>query len=406
MIEPTRKRLTAIFTSVIVVFSLIVLVLSLIVLRQSLMRGVKEHLTKDIRDEYLEQYHGSGLSSFSEMSDENHIQVLNRAGEVVVSARDSVDFDPGLNNDLLAAAFAGRQEFETRAVGKERYLVSYFPFDQIYAGRAAVSLDVEAEQERNFLRMVLMLSPLIFLLSYLVSRYLLSHAMKPISDVLTFQETFLSNVNHELRSPLASKKGNFEVALRKERSADEYREVIESGLRETDRMINLLHNLSLLASSKFKPLDLYKKRAEIDKIIQELVISYTPALNAKNISLEIGEMPGISCVCDEDLIRRTIENLFDNALKYTPNGGSITSSLSRKKGKMFFTISNTCEPIEKKELENLFEPFYRGGKSRLYAEGKGLGLYIVNYIVRSHGGDIVLNKTGDKLFSLTVSLPA
>jgi len=406
MIEFTRKRLTAIFTSVIIVFSLLVLGLSLIVLRQSLMRGVEEHLTKDIRDEYLDHYLRFGLSFLHEMPDENHFQILNRAGNVVVSARDSVGFDPGLNNGLLAAAFDGKQGFETRTVGKVQHLVSYFPLDQAYAGRAAVSLEMEAEQERNFLRMALMLSPLMLVLSYLASRYLLSHAMKPISDVFTFQETFLSSINHELRSPLASKKGNFEVALRRVRSTDEYREVIESGLRETDRMINFLRNFSLLASSKFKPLDLYKKRANIDQIIQDLVVSYTPAIDAKRISLDIAQTSGISCVCDPDLIRRTIENLLDNAVKYTPDGGSIKVSLSRKKRKIFFTISNTCEPIEKKELENLFEPFYRAETSRLSAEGKGLGLYIVNYIVRSHGGDILLNKTDDKLFSLTVTLPA
>jgi signal transduction histidine kinase len=230
--------------------------------------------------------------------------------------------------------------------------------------------------------------------------------MKPISDIFTFQETFLSNVNHELQSPLTSLKGNSEVVLRQERSAGEYREALESGLKETDRMINLLHNLSLLVSSEFKPLELSQKRADLDEVLRELVSTYSPVLNAKQISLDITDTHGASCLCDEDLIRRTMENLLDNAVKYTPNGGSITVSLSRKKGKIFFTISNTCEPIEKKELENLLQPFYRGEKSHLQAEGKGLGLYIVSYIVRSHGGDIALDRTDSRVFSVTVSLPA
>lgn len=351
-------------------------------------------------------YRSYGLTSFQKISGENHFQVLNKSGEIVTAMRNSAGFDSGLNKGLLAAAFSGRQGFEIKTIANERYLVSYFPLDNTYAGRAAVSLAVETEEERNFLRMILILSPLMLLFSYLVSRYLLSHAMKPISDIFTFQETFLSNVNHELQSPLASMKGNSEVVLRKERSAVEYREVLEAGLKETDRMINLLHNLSLLASSKFKPLDLSQKRADLDKIIRDIVPFYAAALNTRHISLDFAETPGISCVCDEALIRRTMENLLDNAVKYTPRGGSIKVSLARKKGKIFFTISNTCEPIEKKELENLFEPFYRGEKSHLQAEGKGLGLYLVNYIVRSHGGDIALNKTNDKLFSLTVRLPA
>jgi signal transduction histidine kinase len=363
-------------------------------------------LTADIRVEFLNHYRYAGPSFLKDIQDENHFQVLNKAGEVVASTRNSVTFYPELNNTLLAQAFAGKQEFETRKVGKERYLISYFPVDGIHAGRASVSLHGEAGLERDFLRMSLLMSPFVILLSYIVSRYLLSHAMRPISDLCTFQETFLSNINHELRSPLTAIKGNFEVTLRKERSAEEYREVIGSGLTETDRIINLLRNLALLSSSKFRPLDLSRRRTDITKIIEELIVAYAAAARTKQISLDISEIPGINCICDEGLIRRTIENLLDNAVKYTPAGGSIKLSLSREKKKILLTITNTCEPIEKKELENLFEPFYRGQRSHLHAEGKGLGLYIAHYIVRSHGGSVVLNKTDKKLFSVTVTLPA
>jgi len=405
MIEPIRKRLTAIFTTVIVVFNVLIMTFSFVVLHRSLLLGVKTHLAEDIRDEFIFIYHRYGLESFQKISDENHFQVLNKAGEVMAAVRNSAGFNLALNKDLLSAAFSGKQGFETKKIGGERYLVSYFPMDNTYAGRAAVSLAGITDEENNFLRIVLILSPVMLLCSYLASRYLLGHAMKPIADIFTFQETFLSNVSHELQSPLTAMKGNSEVVLRKERSAGEYREVIESGLKETDRMIDLLHNLSLLASSKFKPLDLSQKRADLDKILLELLPAYTPAVNAKHVSLDITDATGVSCVCDEGLIRRTMENLLNNAVKYTPNGGSIKVSFSRKKGKIAFTISNTCEPIGEKERENLFEPFYRGGKSHLQAGGKGLGLYIVKYIVRSHGGDITLDKTDGNVFSVTVSLP-
>ncbi|MFI5295259.1 MAG: sensor histidine kinase [Thermodesulfovibrionales bacterium] len=406
MIEPIRKRLIAIFTSVIVAFSALIMAFSIIILHQSLMASVKRHLIEDIRDEFLDRYRYAGPSFIKEVVDENYFQILNKAGGVAASTRNSAAFYPELNSDLLTTAFAGKQAFETRMVGKERYLISYFPLDGTYAGRAAVSLHDETGLERDFLRMILIMSPFGLLLSYLASRYLLGHAMRPISDLCTFQETFLSNINHELRSPLIAIKGNFEVTLRKERSAEEYREVIGSGLTETDRIINLLRNFALLSSSKFKPLDLSRSRTDINKIIKEIISSYAVTADTKQISLDISEIPSINCVCDEGLIRRTIENLLDNAVKYTPAGGSIRLSLSRKKGKILITVSNTCEPIEKKELENLFEPFYRGQRSHLYAEGKGLGLYIVRYIVRSHGGEVLLNETDEKLFSVTVALPA
>ncbi len=407
MIEPVRKRLTCIFTSVIVAVSALILALCFVVLHQSLMTSVKRHLMADIKEEFIDRYRYAGPSCLNNIRDENYFQLLNKAGEVVASAQNPTSFDPELNNNLLATAFEGKQAFETRNLGRERYLVSYFPVDSVYAGRATVSLHDEARLESDFLRIVLTMAPFILLMSYLASRYLLGHAMRPIADLCTFQETFLSNINHELRSPLTAIKGNLEVTLRKERSSKEYKEVINSSLSETDRIIDLLRNLALLSSSKFKPLDLSKSRTDIKKIINETISSYASAANAKQISLDPSEIADtMDCFCDESLIRRTIENLMDNAVKYTPAGGSIRLSLSHEKGKILFTISNTCDPVEKKEQEDLFEPFYRGQTSHLHAEGKGLGLYIVRYIVRSHGGEIAINKTDKKLFSATVTLPA
>ncbi len=406
MIEPVRKRLTGIFTSVIVAVSALLLALCFIVLHHSLMVSVKKHLAADIKEEFVDRYRYAGPSCLKDIKDENYFQLLNKAGGIVASGQNPASFSPGLNNDLLVAAFAGRQAFETSESGKERYLVSYFPVDSAYAGRATVSLQEEAALESDFLRIVLAMAPFILLMSYLASRYLLSHAMRPIADLCTFQETFLSNINHELRSPLTAIKGNLEVTLRKERSAKEYKEVISSGLSETDRIINLLRNLALLSSSKFKPLDLSKSKTDINKIINETVSYYASEASAKQVSLNLSEIADTDCVCDEGLMRRTIENLMDNAVKYTPAGGSIKLSLSRERGKIFLTISNTCEPFEKKEIESLFEPFYRGQRSHLHAEGKGLGLYIVRYIVRSHSGEVVINKTDEKLFSVTVTLPA
>ncbi len=405
MIDPTKKRLAAIFTSVVVVFNVLILVLSFIVLHQSLMNGVKRHMEEDIRGEFLDQYHRSGLAPLKGMWDENRFQILNVQGAIIVSTRNSAHFYPELNRRLLAEAFAGKQGFETRIVNDKAQLITYFPLDANYVGRAAASLSGEIRHARNFLKMILITSPVMLLLSYFVSRYLLNHAMKPISDIVTFQETFSSNVTHELRSPLASIKGNFEVALRKERSAEEYKEVIQSGLRDTDRIINLLNNLSLLASSKFKPLALYKNKADLNAIFRELVASYAPAMNARRITYETSETPGATCICDEDLIRRTMENLVDNAVKYTPAGGTIRLDLSRDRGRIAFTITNTCEPVDKVDLKNLLNPFYRGKKSHLLAEGKGLGLYIVNYIVRSHGGEVIVDTPTANSFSVTVSLP-
>lgn len=407
MIIPTKRRLTIIFTSVIVAFNVVILILSYLFWHQSMVNGVKRSMREDMYSEFLDQYNRSGLDPFRNMWDEHHFQILNREGGVVISTRNSAAFYPVLNRKLLTDAFAGIQGFDTIKVLNEEHLIFYFPIDGTYAGRAAKSLSGdEIIYDRAFLKLVMMTLPLMLFLSYLVSRFLVNHAMKPISDIFTFQETFSSNVSHELRSPLASLKGNFEVALRKERPADEYREVISFGLKETDRIIKLLNILSLLASSKFKPLDLFKNSADINTLIRDLVSSYEPQIKARGITLTTSAIPGLNCNCDEALIRRSIENLLDNAVKYTADGGRIDLTLSLVAGHISMTISNTAEPMEREELENIFNPFYRGRRAmNLRVEGKGLGLYIARYIMRSHGGDLTINQSDSTHFSITMFLP-
>jgi two-component system heavy metal sensor histidine kinase CusS len=230
--------------------------------------------------------------------------------------------------------------------------------------------------------------------------------MKPIADVFTFQENFSSNVTHELRSPLASLKGNLEVALRKERNADEYREILLLGLKEVDRIVQMINNLYMLASSKFRPLDLLKKEANIREMIEEAVESRMPEILAKEIELDLtGLRSGDgSCKCDEGLMRRAFDNLIDNAIKYTPNGGTIKIGRARKENGLYFTISNTCESINKDDIANFFKPFYRGQNAISRGiDGKGLGLYIARYIIRSHGGEMTINTDEDNMCTIEIS---
>ncbi len=406
MINPAKKRLTRIFTVVALAFSILILSISYFFVHYSIFSEIKRHLNEDIEKEFLDQYYNSGLEPLKSTWDEHRFQILNSDGQVTVSTRNSRDFYPVLNRQYLQKAFSGHKNFEELEVKNEPYLVSYFPIDGKYIGRAAVPLADVKKYESVFLHVILLTLPGIFLISFFVGRYLVNQAMDQISTFFTFQETFSSNVTHELRSPLASLKGNLEVTLRKDRGTEEYKEILNLSLKEVDRIINLLNNLNLLASSKFKPLDLFKDSVDISKVIDELVRIYSPVLQAKKIKFDVARAARATCICDESLIRRTIENLIDNAVKYTPEGGSISLEVAKEAKKFLITITNTCLPMNKNDVENIFQPFFRG-KNVISSdsEGKGLGLYISRYIVRSHGGDLTLNRTYGNLFSITISLP-
>jgi signal transduction histidine kinase len=405
MIDPAKKRLTRIFTAVALGFSVLILSISYFFVHYSTFTEIKRHLNEDIERDFLDQFYRSGLDPFKDMWNEHRFQILNSDGKVIVSTRNSMDFYPLLNRKFLKKAFSGERKFEKLEVMDEPYLVSYFPIDGKYIGRAATSLTEMKKYERVFLKLILITFPGIFLISFFISRYLVNHAMEQISDFFTFQETFSSNVTHELRSPLASLKGNLEVTLRKDRGTEEYKDTLALSLKEVDRIINLLNNLNLLASSKFKPLDLFTDSVDIRKVIDEVIRTYTPILEARKIKFDAKKVARATCICDEALIRRTIENLFDNAVKYTPEGGSISLDILKEPKKILITITNTCLAMCKTDFEHIFDPFYRGKNVIAQTDGKGLGLYISRYIMRSHGGDLTLNNTYGNVFSLTLSLP-
>ncbi|RPI38322.1 MAG: GHKL domain-containing protein [Nitrospiraceae bacterium] len=406
MINPAKRRLTRIFAAVTLLFSVLILGLSYFVVHYSTIREMKRHMNEDIDKEFLHKFYNSGLEPFKDAWNERRFQILNRQGEVVISTSNSAEFYPTLNPEHLQKAFNGKRVFEEHNVLNEPYLISYFSIDGKYIGRAASSLAEAKKYESIFLKLILGTLPGVLLISFFISRYLVNQAMQQISDFFTFQETFSSNVTHELRSPLASLKGNLEVTLRKERGTDEYKDTLALGLKEVDRIINLLNNLNLLASSQSKPLELFTDAVDVRALIDELIRTYKPVLQSKKIHLNVIRNEKATCICDEGLIRRTIENLIDNAVKYTPEGGSIQLDMTSKSGNVLLTITNTCMVMNKDDLGHIFDPFYRGKNALSHnAEGKGLGLYISRYIMRSHGGDITLNNTDGNVFSITLSLP-
>ena len=372
----------------------------------SILSVCKKHLILDITREFIPNYQEGGLEKISQLHEEDYLHVINESGTIVGAAKSSQQFHLDVDYAMVRRAIAGETIFATVRKGDDHYIVSYFPLDGNHAGRVVQSLAITRDYEKSFLKLVLLSIPLMLLFSYGMSRFLVNRALKPAMEACQFQENFLSNVTHELRTPLTSLRGNLEVSLRKERTAGEYREAIETGLKETDRIIDLLKNLSLLASSKQKPLDLAAEKVDLKPMVKDLLGSYAASLRSKKITVESAGIPDIVCSCDGSLMKRAVANIIDNAVKYTPAGGMIRISGSRDAHTIYIKIENTAPHLTKDEMPYLSEPFYR---SRDVLEtdirGKGLGLYIARYIIQSHNGEMLLHLSDDHIFSVTISLP-
>jgi heavy metal sensor kinase len=227
-----------------------------------------------------------------------------------------------------------------------------------------------------------------------------------LEDAFGQTRRFAADAAHELRTPLTVLRGGIEVALRMERSPDEYRRVLASSLEEVERLIRLAEDLLLLSRSLAGP---EGSRAPVD--LEPLV------LEVFEVGARIGRDAGVSVRVDATApapvagdaaaLRRALLNLVENAVKYTPPGGKVEIGLARGDGVAEITIADTGIGIEPADLERIFEPFLRLDAARARdTGGAGLGLAIARSIVIAHGGSITVESRPGSGSRFTVRLPS
>ena len=228
------------------------------------------------------------------------------------------------------------------------------------------------------------------LLSTLGSIWLTRRAMQPIEASFERLKQFTADASHELRSPLMAIKTNADVALKYPngmRATDiEKFEAISSA---TNQMTRLTENLLLLARTD-QINTLQKESVDIHSILSALMQLYKPQAREKDIIWEKQLEKNLYLLGDEALLRQLFTNLLQNALHYTPAGGSVLIEASRANSKFIvIKVRDTGIGIAPEHLDHIFERFWRVDQSRSYQTGKsGLGLAIAREIVQLHKGTI------------------
>ncbi len=228
------------------------------------------------------------------------------------------------------------------------------------------------------------------LLSTLGSIWLTRRAMQPIEASFERLKQFTADASHELRSPLMAIKTNADVALKYPngmRATDiEKFEAISSA---TNQMTRLTENLLLLARTD-QINTLQKESVDIHSILSALMQLYKPQAREKDIIWEKQLEKNLYLLGDEALLRQLFTNLLQNALHYTPAGGSVLIEASRANSKFIvIKVRDTGIGIAPEHLDHIFERFWRVDRSRSYQTGKsGLGLAIAREIVQLHKGTI------------------
>jgi len=217
---------------------------------------------------------------------------------------------------------------------------------------------------------------------------------------------FVADASHELRTPLSVIRGEADVSLTRDRSPAEYRESLAIILDESRRLSRLVDDLLNLARADAGHVKLRLEEFYFNDLVADCCRSLQALAAARHIALECHASGDVRFRGDEDLLRRLIVNLLDNAIRYTPPGGQVSADLEAQGDTVRVRVSDTGVGIGPDAAPHVFERFYRVDKARSRAEGGfGLGLSIVKWIAESHHGAVELSSRPEAGSVFTVTLP-
>jgi len=218
---------------------------------------------------------------------------------------------------------------------------------------------------------------------------------------------FTADVTHELRTPLTILRGETELALRNGRDQKQLRDVLVSNLEEISRMSYLIEDLLLLSKGDLGEIPLKMEPLHLNKLISELHHQAQLLATAKNIKVELHcPQQQILLQADSLRLRQVFLNLLTNAIKYTPDDGTVSIAVVTDAKNVATTITDTGIGMDSTHLELIFNRFYRVDKTGNRNDGgSGLGLAIVKWIVDAHHGSVKVSSTPGQGSKFTVIFP-
>ena len=305
------------------------------------------------------------------------------------------------NQDYIASVSEEEAEGYAETVlarGKDRGYEGGYRYLVSYEGEGTVVLFLNSERELQTMQTLLWITlaiaggslAVVFLLVVLFSR----RAIAPYLKNMEAQKQFITNASHELKTPLTAIATSADV-LAMEYAEDEWVQNIQSQAGKLSKLITNLVTLSRLDEEDPFPT---KSEFSLSEVLWELCEPFGPLAKAKGKSFSQKIDNDLNAVGDRTAIQQLFSILLDNALKYSPDGGSITLTAKQNGKKAEVAVFNTVDPEENRDLSRLFDRFYRADESHSGAVGgTGIGLSIAKATVQAHGGKISVKQTGDTI---------
>jgi signal transduction histidine kinase len=231
-----------------------------------------------------------------------------------------------------------------------------------------------------------------------------------LADYLHRKRDFIANAAHELRSPLAAIQTSVDVALNSERSITEYQDLLGDVRSECGDLVALVNQLLFLAESDAGNLEPGGETVRLDRIVSQSIEMFRGHAEQRGIDLRFTHLAEVAVVGSASHFRQIVNNLIDNALKFTQAGGAtfVDLRIAPSSGEVVLEVADTGAGIAPADLPRVFDRFYRADKSRRRDEAvssNGLGLSICQSIVHAYRGSILVDSTQGKGASFRVVLP-
>ena len=235
----------------------------------------------------------------------------------------------------------------------------------------------------------------------------LNEMLARLEAAFAAQTRFAADASHELRSPLSNLRGTVEVALRRSRSNDEYRETLTTSLAEVERLSRLVSALMTLSRADSGQFALTLVPCDLGQIAAQAVAAHAARAAAQTVSLTLSSTEPLPVQGDADRLRQALDNLLDNALRYAPAGSAVTLTATREGDRCAVQVRDSGPGLSDEDQTRIFDRFYRADESRArQSGGLGLGLAITKAIAEAHGGRVQVQSVPGAGAAFTLILPA
>ena len=227
---------------------------------------------------------------------------------------------------------------------------------------------------------------------------------------MTTQRQFMADASHELRTPVATTRTAANVALQqRHRDESEYRDTLAIIEQQATRLSRIVDDLFTLARADAGTYPVRRTPMYLDEVVDDVVKAARVLASTQDVSIEAVTIRSVSITGDEDLLRRLIVNLLDNAIRYTSPGSTVRVDLEPAAGGYALSISDRGPGIPADVQTHIFERFYRADTARTRREdgnsGAGLGLALSRWIAEVHGGHLTLARSSEAGTTFTAFIP-